>query len=88
MSLELGFAIGAIAFAAIVGGAVYALYPSTFSGQITTAGDTTPTASDGFIPPDEMMTTTTSDNSAASQNTTTGSAGNASSQQPSTGPGY
>ncbi len=88
MSLELGFAIGAIAFAAIVGGAVYALYQSTFSGQITTAGDTTPTASDGFIPPDEMMTTTTSDNSAASQNTTTGSAGNASSQQPSTGPGY
>jgi hypothetical protein len=87
VSLELGFAIGAIAFATIVGGVLYALYPNTFGEQTTTASEATPTASDGFVPPDVTMTTTPSGNSTASQNTTS-SAGNASSPQTSTTPGY
>jgi hypothetical protein len=88
VSLELGFAIGAIAFATIVGGVLYALYSNTFGEQTTTAGEATPTASDGFVPPDVTMTTAPPGNSTASQNTTSASAGNASSPQTSSTPGY
>jgi hypothetical protein len=84
----MGFAIGAIAFAALVGGVLYALYPNTFGEQTTTASEATPTASDGFVPPDATMTTTASDNSTLSQNATSASAGNSSSPQQSSTPGY
>lgn len=89
--LEKGFAVGAVAAAAILGGVLYALYPNGFTpGYASENGE----ASTGYRAYDSSgidqssNTAAPDSGSTANQNPVDDSTGGSSSPQPSSNPGY
>lgn len=82
---EIGFAVGAVLLAALVGGVLYVLYPESFTGY-STPSNSNPMASSPYA--GSSTPSTAGINSTASQNATSTSAGNFSSPQPSSNSGY
>ena len=88
----MGFAVGAVLLAAVVGGVLYALYPNGFNPNNTAYGGAASTAGSSPYGGQAQTTSTaasnntTSNNSTANQNTT--SQANPSSPQPTNNPGY
>jgi hypothetical protein len=65
---NLGFAVGAIVAALALGGALYALYPNSFSGY--NAGSATTTAYSPYLEQTDTSTAAVGSNSTANQNAT------------------
>ncbi len=85
--LDKGFAAGAVVAAFVIGGVLYTLYPSTFSGYDGGSGATS-TASSAYSDSAAQTTSTAAVNNTADQNATDVSMGNTSSPQPSSNNGY